>query len=111
MGELAASWTRGFQFGEAPGGVQDPKFLQGVITLKHFDGELQMIDGRRLRGYSQNDLLISLSSLFDNAANSLEDSDGFTRTNFNVNVSNGMLADYYLVPFKHGIRAGARGVM
>jgi hypothetical protein len=28
-----------------------------------------------------------------------------------VNVSNGMLADYYLVPFKHGIRAGARGVM
>lgn len=50
MGELAASWTRGFQFGEAPGGVKDPKFLQGVITLKHFDGESQMTrDERRLQ--------------------------------------------------------------
>jgi hypothetical protein len=32
--------------------VQDPKFLQGVITLKHFDGKPQKRwGGRRSRGH------------------------------------------------------------
>jgi beta-D-xylosidase 4 len=51
------------------GAPGDGNFLLGAITLKHF------------------------------AANSLENSDNFTRTNFNVNVSNYMMSDYYFVSF------------
>ena len=55
-------------------------FLQGVITLKHL------------------------------VANSLEDSDGQTRTSIDVNVSNYMLQDAYFPAFKTPIREGhARG--
>ena len=38
MGEVAASWTRGFQFrGQtAPTSYNATSFLQGVLTLKHY---------------------------------------------------------------------------
>lgn len=116
MGEIGASWARGFQNGVyvLPNGTMvDPKyrsvelhdlllclawllctypnakffsrmkrFLQGVLTLKHM------------------------------AANSLENSDLLTRHTIDVNLTRYLLADYYLVPFKHSIREGkARGIM
>eukprot|EP00039_Didymoeca_costata_P017511 m.324676 g.324676 ORF g.324676 m.324676 type:complete len:878 (-) comp16544_c0_seq6:89-2722(-) len=56
--------------------------LQAAITLKHY------------------------------AANSLENTGNYTRHNFDANVSDFVLADYYLVPFKKAIRdTKAKGVM
>lgn len=55
-------------------------YLNGVVTLKHWD------------------------------ANTLEDSDGFTRHNFNANVSKFGLQDGYFKPFRVAIKEGdARG--
>ena len=61
--------------------AEDPRYVQVAVTLKHFD------------------------------ANSLENSDGFTRHTVDANVSKHALADYYWPAFKSSIRAGARGVM
>jgi len=58
------------------------KYIQGVMTLKHM------------------------------AANSLENSEWYTRYNISVNLTNYQLQDYYLYPFKKGIREGnAKGIM
>ena len=95
MSMFSSSFTLGFQrgltdptqlprhaFGEPPPvGPEESPFLNGVVTIKHWDG------------------------------NSLEDSDGFSRHNFNVNVSDFVLADSYFPAFRAGIRAGAAGVM
>ena len=63
-------------------GGEDPAHLKVVVTLKHWD------------------------------AYSLEDSDGFTRNNFNAIVSNFSLADTYWPAFKASVIDGkAKGVM
>ena len=60
----------------------DPRYLQAIVTLKHWD------------------------------AYSLEDSDGFTRHNFNAIVGPGDLADSYMPAFKASVEQGnAKGVM
>ena len=60
----------------------DPRYVQVAVTLKHYD------------------------------ANSLEDSDGFTRHTADANISKYALAEYYWPAFKGAIRdAGAKGVM
>ena len=81
MGEVASAWTRGFQ--SHPSGRN---FLQGVVTLKHFDAN-------SLEGGSPSDK-------------------GLARDSIDVNVSNYMLTDAYFPAFKAPIRnAGAKGVM
>jgi beta-glucosidase-like glycosyl hydrolase len=63
-------------------GGEDPNHLKTVVTLKHWD------------------------------AYSLEDSDGFTRNNFNAIVSPFALADTYWPAFKQSVQiGGAKGVM
>jgi beta-D-xylosidase 4 len=60
----------------------DPTYLQAVVTLKHWD------------------------------AYSLEDSDGFTRHNFNAVVSSYALADTFFPAFKRAVvQGGAKGIM
>eukprot|EP01047_Picozoa_sp_COSAG01_P051855 COSAG01_NODE_5391_length_4291_cov_3.036021_4_plen_615_part_00 len=81
MGEVASAWTRGFQYHP-----MSSRFLQGVITLKHFDAN-------SLEGGSPSDK-------------------GLARDSIDVNVTNYMLADTYFPAFKAPIRnAGALGVM
>jgi beta-glucosidase-like glycosyl hydrolase len=61
---------------------EDNRFLKVAVTLKHWD------------------------------AYSLEDSDGYTRHNFNAIISNATLADTYWPAFKASVvTGGARGVM
>lgn len=73
--------AKAWTLGFQQGGPANATFLQGIVTLKHMD------------------------------ANSLENSDLALRTDFNVNVPDWVLADYYLRPFKMAIRdAGAKGV-
>lgn len=84
MSQYSAAFTLGFQRGlvnesELPRSSFDevpanPKHLQGVVTIKHWDG------------------------------NSLEDSDGFTRHTFSDNASNFVLADSYFPAFRAGIK-------
>jgi beta-glucosidase-like glycosyl hydrolase len=97
MGELATSWTLGFQdprpskvtaLSPAADGSfgRNRTLIQGVITLKHM------------------------------SMNSLENTAPFNRHDFDANQTYGVspfvLADYYLVPFAAAISKGdARGVM
>jgi beta-glucosidase-like glycosyl hydrolase len=95
MSMFSSSFTLGFQRGLTnaeqlprhafadvpPVQTKENPFLNGVVTIKHWDG------------------------------NSLEDSDGFTRHNFNDNVSDFVLSDSYFPAFRAGIRVGALGVM
>lgn len=75
-GRFGEEYTRGLQRGE------DPRFLQAIVTLKHWD------------------------------AYSLEGSDGFTRHNFNARVSKYSLASTYLPAFRRAVvEGGAAGVM
>lgn len=75
-GLFGQMYTIGLQTG------QDPRYLQAVVTLKHFD------------------------------AYSLEKADGFTRHDFNAQVSNFSLASTYLPAFRAAVtRGGATGVM
>lgn len=75
-GVFGTSYTVGLQNGT------DPRYLQAVVTLKHWD------------------------------AYSLEDSDGFTRHSFNAVVDNYTLADTFLPAFKMTVvEGGAKGVM
>ncbi|GMI18247.1 hypothetical protein TrLO_g7055 [Triparma laevis f. longispina] len=79
MGEVGIAWSDGFQNASY---MNENKFLQGVVTLKHM------------------------------AVNSLENSDGLSRGTIDVQVEKYMLADYYLKPFKMAIEQGnAKGVM
>lgn len=81
MGQVAIAWTRGFQYHPAAS-----RFLQGVVTLKHFDAN-------SLEGGSPSDK-------------------GLARDSIDVNVSNYMLGDTYFPAFKAPIReAGALGIM
>eukprot|EP00040_Diaphanoeca_grandis_P022561 m.121584 g.121584 ORF g.121584 m.121584 type:complete len:950 (-) comp28865_c0_seq1:374-3223(-) len=86
MGELARSWTTGFQ-APRPSKIDASRtLLQGIITLKHM------------------------------AVNSLENTAPFNRHDFDANatygVDNFVLADYYFRPFKAAIKdGGARGIM
>ena len=89
MSQYALQFTLGFQNDSAATttrsrstGTTEPQlpYLNGVVTLKHWD------------------------------ANTLEDSDGFTRHNFNANVSKFGLQDGYFKPFRVAIKEGdARG--
>jgi beta-glucosidase-like glycosyl hydrolase len=86
MGELAKSWTLGFQAPRPSLLNSSVELLQGIITLKHM------------------------------AVNSLENTAPWTRHSIDANEALGVdpyvLADYYLRPFKSAIRgADARGVM
>ena len=95
MSMYAASFSLGFQQGHTQAGAMprhaftDPAaavastgFLNGIATIKHWNG------------------------------NTLEDSDGWTRHNFDDNVSDFVLADNTFPAFRAGIRAGgASGVM
>lgn len=75
-GRFGMQYTRGLQEGE------DDRYLQAVVTLKHWD------------------------------AYSLEDSDGFTRHTFNAIVSNQTIADTYWPAFQESVVTGkAKGVM
>jgi beta-D-xylosidase 4 len=70
------AYTRGLQEGE------DSRYLQAVVTLKHWD------------------------------AYSLEDAGGFTRHNFNAKVSDYMLSSTYWPAWKASVQEGkAKGVM
>ena len=93
MGQLAASWTEGFQQGRA---VDSAGYLQGVLTLKHYvanslDNTIVpddiTIDGQHYTKGSQ-----------------------VTRTNVNVDVPNYMLQEY-LAAFRSAAKAGAKGMM
>ena len=83
MGQLGVAWTLGLQRGDASVEAEArTKYALVAVTLKHFD------------------------------ANSLEDSDGFTRHTVDANISKQLLADYYWPAFRAPIRdAGALGVM
>ncbi|EOD18267.1 hypothetical protein EMIHUDRAFT_447998 [Emiliania huxleyi CCMP1516] len=83
MGQLGTAWTRGLQQGDPEIAREAAsQYTLVAVTLKHFD------------------------------ANSLEDSDGFTRHTVDVNVSRQLLTDYYWPAFRAPIReAGALGVM
>ena len=75
-GVFGTQYTLGLQQG------QDDRYLQAIVTLKHWD------------------------------AYSLEDSDGFTRHNFDAKLSNFTLADTYLPAFRASVVEGnAQGVM
>ena len=85
MGQLAQSWTSGFQAPRPSLLNSSQQLLQGIITLKHM------------------------------AVNSLENTAPWTRHSFDANQTFGVdpfvLADYYFIPFKAAIRdGGARGV-
>lgn len=61
---------------------EDSRYVQVAVTLKHYD------------------------------ANSLENSDGFTRHTVDASISKYVLSDYYWKQFKAAIRdADAKGVM
>lgn len=83
MSQLGLAWTLGLQRGDpAVESEAHNTFTLVAATLKHFD------------------------------ANSLEDSDGFTRHTMDANISNQLLSDYYWPAFRAPIReAGALGVM
>jgi len=86
MGELAHSWTSGFQSPRKSLLNSSRTLLQGVLTLKHM------------------------------SVNSVENTAPFRRQSFDANAKYGVnpfvLADYYLRPFKRAIQgADARGVM
>jgi beta-D-xylosidase 4 len=73
-GKYGVAYTRGLQEGE------DPRHLQAVVTLKHWD------------------------------AYSLEDAGGFTRHDFDAKVSDYMLATTYWPAWKAAVQEGkARG--
>jgi len=75
-GMFGAQYTKGLQEGE------DKRYLQAVVTLKHWD------------------------------AYSLEDSDGFTRHNVNAIIDNYTLADTFWPAFRMSVvDGGAKGVM
>ena len=75
-GIFGTEYTKGLQIGS------DERFIQAVVTLKHWD------------------------------AYSLEDADGYTRHNFNAIISNYTLADTYFPAFKATVqKGGALGVM
>ncbi len=75
-GRFGVAYTRGLQRGN------DPRFLQAVVTLKHWD------------------------------AYSLEDADGYTRHNFDARVSEYDLASTYMPAFRASVVEGrATGVM
>ena len=75
-GVFGTAYTKGLQEGE------DPRFLQAIVTLKHWD------------------------------AYSLEDADGRTRHDFDAIISNFTLADTYWPAFKASVQEGkAHGVM
>jgi len=77
-GQFGKAYTVGLQKGEN----EDPRYIQAVVTLKHWD------------------------------AYSLEDSGNFTRHNFNAVVDNFTLADTYFPAFKETVKNGeALGVM
>jgi beta-glucosidase-like glycosyl hydrolase len=77
-GQFGTSYTVGLQKGKS----EDPRYIQAVVTLKHWD------------------------------AYSLENSGGKTRHNFNAIVDNFTLADTYLPAFKETVTVGnALGVM
>jgi len=93
MGELAASWTDGFQTGRPE---ESKGYLQGVITLKHY-----------------------VANTLDNTkvvANVTVDGQHYTagdivnRHTIDVTVSNYMLQDY-LAAFRSAVKVGARGLM
>ena len=88
--QYALMFTLGFQNGSAAAGAGvandvgdfESPFFPGVATLKHWN------------------------------ANSLEDSDGFTRHNYNANVSLYTLQDAYFRAFRTAVREGdVRGLM
>ena len=94
MGEVAASWTKGFQYGNETEATA--KFLQAVITVKHYvanslDNTIPRsdmhVDGQDYRkGVEVN------------------------RHTTDVNVSNAQLQEY-LFAFRAAAKAGARGMM
>lgn len=92
MGELASSWTLGFQGGR--GDNETRGYLQGVITVKHYVAnslentkiaENVTVDGQR---YTANDTI--------------------GRHTVNVNVPSHQLQEY-LTAFRAAARAGAKG--
>ena len=85
MSAFALAYTLGFQNGTSDASqlkTGSSRFFQGIVTLKHWD------------------------------ANTLENSDGYTRHTFDSNVSNFVLQDSYLPAFRAAIvDGGARGIM
>eukprot|EP00040_Diaphanoeca_grandis_P032978 m.200909 g.200909 ORF g.200909 m.200909 type:complete len:864 (-) comp32782_c0_seq1:202-2793(-) len=83
MSMFSLAYTLGFQNGTFGNEHSTPnEFFRGLVTLKHWD------------------------------ANTLEDSDGFTRHTFDANVSNFVLQDSYFPAFRTAIKqGGARGIM
>ena len=94
MGVVAASFTKGFQFGG--GDPHSTKHLTGILTLKHYvANSLEntrinnsvTIDGQR---YTKGDLV--------------------GRHTVDVTISNAMLQNY-LAAFRAAAKAGAKGMM
>lgn len=94
MGAVAASFTKGFQFGGA--NPNSTKHLTGILTLKHYVAnslentrinQTVTVDGQH---YSKGDLI--------------------GRHTVDVTVSNAMLQNY-LAAFRAAAKAGAKGMM
>jgi beta-D-xylosidase 4 len=85
MSAFGLAYTLGFQNGTNDASqltTSSSRFFQGLVTLKHWD------------------------------ANTLEDSDGYTRHTFDSNISNFVLQDSYLPAFRAAVvEGGARGIM
>ena len=93
MGELAASWTRGFQYGRANESVG---YLQGVLTLKHYVANT--LDNTKV------------PTTVDADGQHYEAGSTVSRHTVDVRVSNYMLQEY-LAAFRSAVKAGAKGLM
>ena len=106
MGELGIGWTNGLQKNPI-----EKRFTQVAATLKvrSRDRSVAPAVAAAVGGAAAAHLLF-FHQHYD--ANSLEDSDGFSRHSVNANLSNYLLADYYWVAFRAAItKADAKGVM
>ena len=100
-GAYGAAWARGLQTG--PDGA-----LQAVATLKHFVRRRYFFSSGRAVALPVS-LTWQVSPFQD--AQTVEDSDGFTRHDISANVSRYMLQDTYFPAFELSIKGGAKGVM
>ena len=94
MGELAASWTRGFQNGR--GKNETKGFLQGILTLKHYVAN------------SLENTLVPEDVTVD--GKDYAKGTSINRHTMDVNVSAYMLQQY-LAAFRSAAKAGAKGMM